>query len=333
MSSARSPKAIFRCDASPEIGGGHVLRCLTLADALKEKGYLCAFASDPATAAYMPLIKQKGYALTQDGENNTDLLIVDHYGLDAEYEKNHRPKKRVIVIDDLANRKHDCDILIDQTLNRDPLDYKNLVSENCRVLAGTEYALLRPQFSSARENSLKRRDALNGKVERIFVFTSSMDKDDIAGKIISALSGYGRKLSIDIVLGGRALYLENVRNLTAASRHALTVHTDIDDMAGMMAAADIAIGAGGTTSWERCCMGLPALVFEIADNQKTIISNLGKAGAVRDLGGIADINEETLCPALKDLDDNPQKVVEMSKAARTICDGQGTHRVITEILK
>ena len=153
--------AVFRADASPTMGGGHVMRCLTLADALRDAGWSCAFATAAESSAMVPALARSGHAtidIASDdaGElgacvGHADLLIVDHYGLGAVFEGRARDwAGQVLVIDDLPNRPHDCDLLLDQTAGRGAGDYAGMVPDHCRLLLGADHALLRPQFLSAR---------------------------------------------------------------------------------------------------------------------------------------------------------------------------------------
>ena len=149
------PKVYFRCDASPEIGSGHVFRCLTIANALKDHGWSCVFATQTDSASVVPALESYETIKPEDLKEEADLLVVDHYGLDKDFEKSCRSLvKRILVIDDLADRDHDCDVLLDQTFGREEKDYQGLVSAECKILAGASYALLRPQFSKNRMQSL-----------------------------------------------------------------------------------------------------------------------------------------------------------------------------------
>src|SRR5262249_18815445 len=158
------------------IGGGHIARCLALADELAERGHGCVFAVSAETAATMPSLAASGHDIealsagtTADLEpsllaaswpQGCALLVVHHYGRDARFESACCPwAERILVIDDLADRPHDCDLLLDSTLGRAPADYASLCPKTCRMLLGPAYALLRPEFAAARSESLARRRA------------------------------------------------------------------------------------------------------------------------------------------------------------------------------
>lgn len=304
------------------------MRCLTLADALAARGWICAFITGTESTLAVPALREKKYdILSPDSPPDCgDLLVVDHYGLDAAYEKKARAwAKRIMVIDDLADRPHECDILLDQTYGRQAADYKIFVPPGCTVLVGADYALLRPGFAERRADSLRRRD---GRLERVLVFISSLDARDGTSFVLEALNGLPFFLSVDVVLGSGAENLSRVRQMAEKSRHDITIHTDIADMETLMKQADLAIGAGGTASWERCCLGLPALVIEIADNQALIARELSKAGAVDYLGPMEDVSKDNIRQAILSLKNNGFALKAMSAAAARVCDGLGTERVI-----
>lgn len=325
--------AVFRCDSSSSMGGGHVMRCLTLADALSENGWKCIFASSQETLETSIALKQSSYDLCQPHELGglADILIVDHYGLDISFERECRSwAKKILVIDDLADRQHDCDILLDQTYARDKADYSGLAPEECKFLTGVEYALLRPQFVGMREQSLQR-ESRKGALKRLFIFMSTLDHKQVTNKILAALNEITVNLTVDVVLADKSKNFESVKELTNISKHNIKLHAHVSNMAALMASADLAIGAGGTTSWERCCLGLPACVIELADNQKTIMKNLEAAGAIINLGKAENLSQSTIASIIESLINKPEKVLSMSQKSAQICDGLGVQRTLDEI--
>ena len=204
--------AVFRCDAGPAIGGGHVMRCLTLADALAARGWTCRFAVGPMTADLVPDVVRYAPISVPDSPDREagtiaasigacDLLIVDHYGRDAVFEKASRSFARsILTIDDLADRAHDCDILVDQTLGRREADYRSIVPERCRLLLGTAYALLRPQFCAAREHALRRRHE-SEPARRVLISFGASNSNGLAATAISSLCAPGSALMLDVVTG------------------------------------------------------------------------------------------------------------------------------------
>jgi len=323
------PKAVFRCDASAHIGSGHVMRCLTLADALCKAGWECCFLCTKETLDVVPAIAEKDYAvaLPDNPPAYADVLIVDHYGLDCTYESKARQwARKILVLDDLANRSHDCDILLDQTFGRKDENYKSLVPYTCKILCGSQYALLRPQFSEMREKSLVRRKKNGGRIERILVSMGGTNIDNITGFMLEAFSDISfASFEIDIVMNSKADYINNVRQsiniLNAASPHHVHMHTDVKNMARLMCQADLAIGAGGITSWERCCLGLPSILVVLADNQEKIAAELAREGAIINLGSVLSVRRPDVVAAIKNLYNAPQKMVHLSETASRICDG------------
>ncbi|MCK5373851.1 MAG: UDP-2,4-diacetamido-2,4,6-trideoxy-beta-L-altropyranose hydrolase [Alphaproteobacteria bacterium] len=332
-------KAIFRCDASSKIGGGHVMRCLTLADELSKNGWKCAFSSNPDAPVIIPALKN--YQLIApdalgDLSDRADLLVIDHYGLDHEYEKQCRKwADKILVIDDFANRTHDCDILIDQTYGRSRLDYTSLTPDHCKILTGTKYALLRQQFRDARERSLARR--LNDfSIKRVLISLGMMNMHNINLKALQALKLFEDiRVQIDVVLSSSASFMDELKNeiakINKTGFHKVTLHTNIENMPTIMAQANITIGAGGSTSWERCTLGLPAIVIELANNQRKISKELAEAGAIINMGWHENVTAQNIADTLSALSSNPDRLIQISQNAAKICDGSGVERVIKEI--
>ena len=361
----------FRLDASVQIGAGHMARCLTLADALRKKGatahFLCRNLSifDPEAVrgrghAVHMLPEKKGrenrsekgtphgawLACPQEDDADdclrvmetigpVDWVVADHYALDATWEeKVRRNAKNLFVIDDLADRRHACDLLLDQTYNRFSEEYAALTPPRCVVLAGSGYALLRPQFKNMREKALEKRRARKGGIENILVFLSSSDPMNATGFVLHALGLLmNRPFTVTAVLGSKSPHLHEISRLIRGMPYPAKLYTDVEDMASLMTQADIAVGAGGTASWERCCLGLPAVVIEMAENQSRVSSELEKAGAVTYLGRFNDIHKAGIADAVRQLDENPGKLAAMANRAAEICDGLGADKVAGEMLK
>lgn len=347
----------FRCDASAEIGGGHVMRCLTLATALSDAGASVTFAAAAMPEALAERIRGAGHALklippspemqregerweepplsteaqladakaTGEAVGEADWIVVDHYLLDARWHSAARAfAGRILVIDDLANRPYDCDILLDQTFGRSADDYRERVPAGAKILAGATYALLRPEFARERPAALERRQE-GGPVRRILVSMGTADPGGITARIVEQVLAAAPQCAIDVVLGPQATSLDQVREL-AAAHPAVSVHVDSERMAELMRNADLAIGAAGSTSWERCCLGLPAIVFAVADNQRLGAENLERAGAA--LLAHSAVEVPALVQQLKD--DHVR--LSMIAAAAAITDGSGT-RIVAQILK
>jgi UDP-2,4-diacetamido-2,4,6-trideoxy-beta-L-altropyranose hydrolase len=332
--------AIFRFDASITIGGGHAYRCLTLARALADAGWEIIVASRPETFSIVPVAAgfrtifldgpaDKEADAIHAAAGSADLLVVDHYGRDAVFERTARVWARcIMVIDDFANRPHDCDFLLDQTHGRQAMDYLALVPAHCRLLLGARYALLRPQFAQRRAQALARRQS--GKVEHLLIAMGATDPDDLTGRALDGISEAGVAITVDVVLSPAAPHLDAVRRRVERMTGVRTL-TGVDDIAELMTAADLAIGAGGTTSWERCCLGLPTLLVVTADNQQLIARNLGESGAANILGWHGDVSAADIGRALTALLETGQAMRFMADSAARVCDGQGVQRTLNEV--
>lgn len=215
------------------------------------------------------------------GESTVDWLIIDHYAIDIRWEQQLRSAcRKLMVIDDLADRKHDCDLLLDQNLGRDATDYVDLITENCTVLVGPKYALLRPEFAELRDNSITRR--ATPQLKRLLITMGGVDNDNATGKVLEALQGSALPTDcrITVVMGLHAPCLAQVRDMAAKLPWEAEVLMNVQDMGKLMADSDLAIGAAGTSAWERCCLGLPTLTMVLAANQQNGATALKDIGAV-----------------------------------------------------
>jgi UDP-2,4-diacetamido-2,4,6-trideoxy-beta-L-altropyranose hydrolase len=336
------PVVVFRADASVAIGGGHVMRCLALANALRDAGMACWFAGIAETLTTVPELARSGHnwievsapgnaaamlhSIAAGGPSSSDWLIVDHYRWDATEESQCRGWARnILVIDDLADRPHDCDLLLDQTFGRTDAEYEGLLSPGCKLLAGASYALLRPEFVAARPASLKRR--ADGRLDRVLITMGLTDPAGATAVLARQLLNSRLPLKIDVVLGVSAPHLDEVKRIADANQSLFEVHAGTTAMAELMSNADIAFGAAGSTSWERCCVGLPSALLVLADNQREIAGRLAAASAAVQLGTIDDIEPMAATRLLNDLRRAPRRLVDMARSAAAICDGRGVRRV------
>ena len=253
-----------------------------------------------------------------------DWLVVDHYALDARWESLLRKSaKRLMVIDDLADRMHDCDILLDQNYYAD-MDsrYTGKVPTDCRLLLGPHYALLRDEFRQWRKQVKPR----TGPVKKILVFFGGVDADNFTGLTIEALAGLGScGLQIDVVIGAQHPYREQIES--ACSEYMFSCYVQTNRMAEFMAKADLAIGAGGSATWERCCLGLPAIVFSLADNQRDIVKGLDLIGAGQYIDSQLVANSLALNDDILELIKNKNHLKSLSAKAYATTDGEGVDRV------
>lgn len=325
----------FRCDGSLQVGGGHIMRCLTLADAFADQGFACRFITNVDAVDVIPAVSKYQIIDNPNFEpDESDVLVVDNYALNADYEAQWRGHAKVIaVIDDLADRAHDCDVLIDQTYGRDARDYASLMhNKSAIMLCGSQYALLRNQFSEYRQASLERSQSTT-RAECVIVSFGSTNPASLTQKTLKELFLFEDwALEIDVIMGAQAQGRDEVSAmLEDTGMHKTALHVNVSNMADIMAQSDIAIGAGGTTSWERCCLGLPTLLIELAGNQTVISQNLDKAGAVKYLGRHQSLEDGAILQAFSDIHQQPEGLKIMSKHAAKICDGDGARRIVHHI--
>lgn len=357
-----SKTVVFRCDASVRIGSGHVMRCLTLADAIAQNGGDCHFICRTLPGHLMDHITGRGHTthalpspvqpagadwlgvlLTQEIAETAaviaglpvDRIIVDHYGLDAVWETEVGPVGcPVMAIDDMADRRHVCDILLDQNLGRDAQDYDGLVPERCHRLIGTSYALLRPEFAAARPASLARRKT--AQLRHIMISMGGADAGNATTRVLDALAAQKSLpdgLHITVVMGGSAPHLDTVRDRARTMPVSTDVRVDVTNMAALMRDSDLAIGAAGGTSWERCCLGLPTLMLVLADNQVSSAAALGTAKGAVVLGGLDTVKGNAQFTQQITHCADPERLHQMAQNAATVLDGHGTDRVYQALTK
>ena len=329
--------AVIRADASTSIGSGHVMRCLTLAHRLKkEKNAKVDFVMRVLPGNLIGVVEKQGFEvlklppanqkyslsgyglwltvpmdvdaqqtievlqhyLQEHGCDSVDILIIDSYALDEQWEQELRSYcNKIMVIDDLANRRHDCDILLDQNfyLNKD-VRYAGLVPEHCKMLLGPEHALLREEFREAKKH-LRKRD---GTIKNILVFYGGSDLTNETEKAIKALvqlHDEGYSFTADIITGlsnSRRGKIEKICN----KYHFLHYYCQVSNMAEFMNKADLMLGAGGSTTWERLYMELPALVTAVAENQIQGCEDCSQAGVIDYLGESEKVTVDVIVNAL-----------------------------------
>ena len=263
-------------------------------------------------------------------------LIVDHYGLDAKWETRMRPVvRKIMVIDDLANRPHDCDLLLDQNFY-DGFEsrYDVLVSDSTRRLLGPTYVLLRPEFSSARKK-LRQRD---GTIRRILVFFGGSDPTNQTLCALKGIDALQRPdILVDAVVGSANPHRDEVRAY-CESRSWANFHCQISNMAELITAADLGIGAGGAAMWERCALGLPTLTVTFADNQVRTTQDVAKVGAIAHLGWSSNLSSADYTNAILAFLDRPDDLLCISAKALELIDASNNGvdsviRAMNEITK
>jgi len=347
-------RVIIRADASQKIGFGHIMRCLALAEELRDKGSEVIFitrdhqgnlgeyiqsnnfkvymlptpSKSDLQQCFNEYEKLIGVKQEKDAEetiqvikNQTvDWLIVDHYSIDQIWEKNLRPyTKKIMVIDDLANRKHDCDLLLDQNYIHDESRYDKLTSDNTTKLLGPKYALLRKIFMKYHKIKKQQKKELN----RVFVFFGGSDLNNLTTTTLKVLEKADLQyLFIEVVIGATNLHQEEIKEYVSSNPR-VKLHVQTDNIAEIMSNADISIGAGGSNTWERMVVGLPCLVVTTAENQVSFTRELHKDGYINWLGTSHKINQQIIHDALLDAVNDMQKMHEQSKKGKQLVKGNG----------
>lgn len=343
-------KFVVRTDSSSLIGSGHVQRCLTLAQKLRETGHHVVFIcrelpgnliQDVRAAGLkvltLPFRNQEmvpeseqwlGATSQQDALQTLhllekerlcpDWLIVDHYSLDKKWERKLQERaERLFVIDDLANRPHDCHILLDQNVFDNPLSrYTTLVPEHCSCLLGPRYALLRDEFMAARNFATIPRTSL----KHLLIFMGGVDATHQTLKALAAVDLLKNRPFKTTVVTGRNYDKSAEVRAQCARLGSTSYFCGTSTMAQLMATADLAIGAGGVASLERAFTGLGSIVVSVAQNQRTVCQNMSRIGAAIDLGWFESVTLEQIADTLGDLVDNSSKVQHLSAAAANLFD-------------
>lgn len=347
----------FRVDASNRIGTGHFIRCITLAKALKNSGAQIRFVSRKLPDYLKDMLLSQGYEFmrlqsiasdsvpldlahahwlgtSQDidaqctvkalSDQTWDWLIVDHYSLDVRWEHTLRQvAKNIFVIDDIADRQHDCDVLLDQNFyGKMDTRYIGKVPVHCRLLLGPHYALLRDEFRQLREQAELR----TGPINRVLVSFGGVDADNYTGSAIEALSNLGlEELHVDVVVGMLNPHRKQIE--LACASHQFNFHFQTNRMAELMVAADLAIGGGGSTIWESCCLGLPTLAICTADNQVMQVAGAASEGFLYAPELKGDM-VQAIIRHLRALLENNHLRRAMSCDAMQAADGRGVLRVL-----
>ena len=342
----------FRVDSSYEIGSGHIMRCLSLAIELRQLGKKVEFITrehqgnineqiikNNFTLHLLPplehsnpreLIGYEKWLRVKQGIDasetiqilkkiDVDWLVIDHYGIDYSWEKILRPfTKKIMVIDDLANRKHDCDLLLDQNYIHNEKRYSQLIAPETERLLGPKYALLRREFS---ENINSR--CRQGEIKKIFVYFGASDLKNLTNLAIKVLTKPKLKqLSVDIVIGSSNKHRFKIEEDLEAFPN-IKLHTQIDNIAELMLKADLALGAGGASTWERIALGLPSIIITIADNQIAFTKDLFNDGYINWLGSFHEVNEQIIYDALIDSIANSNQVQKQSQKCQMLVNVKG----------
>ena len=358
-------KIAFRVDASLQIGSGHVMRCLTLAEALRERGAETHFVCRELDGHLGGLIQAQGFDVCllpvpgsrhksldwsahapwlevhwqQDAKETievmqnvgpVDWLVVDHYALDMNWEIMLLVSAtKVMAIDDLADRPHDCSLLLDQNFYADmPSRYEKLLPHSCVQLLGPKYALLRAEFAEAGKELHQR----VGSIKRLFMFFGGADVNNETGKALKAIHRLNRSdIIVDVVVGSTNPHQFAIQEFCQKYEN-LRYHCQVDNMANLMVAADLAIAAGGATTWERCCLGLPTLVVATANNQLEMCLYGAEKGLFHYLGKAEHVSVDDYCVALSTFLAARENLSSFSARGRELVDGRGVQRVCNRLI-
>ncbi len=355
-------KVVIRVDASHQIGTGHVMRCMTLAKALTARGDEVSFICRAHTGHLMDWIQQKGFNVhglpaisdrlppkegalahyewlgappLQDAQAcrkvlegiQPDWLIVDHYAIDEQWESALQDTyHHLMVLDDLADRVHVCDLLLDQTYGHSSDLYKGRVPNGARLLLGTRYALLRSEFLHWRERSLARRQS--PVFQKILITLGGVDRHHVTGQLLNALVNIvlPAELEITVIMGAQAPHLNSVQAQIQTMSPKTCVKVGVENMAELMTESDLVISAAGSTAWEVACLGVPLVLLKLAENQTDIMKALLAVEAVW-AWDVSQLEQEV--QVLEKI--SPPLLKKRSEALSKCSDGQGVSRVLHEM--
>ena len=334
------------------------MRCLTLALKLSNQGHSCEFVCRQFTGNDIQRITRAGFAVhllnpvdesrLQTNDTSTwvgvstiddlfetlavvdaqiyDWVILDHYGLDSVWQEGIKSVcKKLCIVDDLCNRNLECDLIINQNGGIDSSMYAGLKRAHTKLLIGPKYAMLRDEFAMWRPVSLSRRSLPEKR--KILVSMGGLDVVNATSNVLMVLAAVSRTLeiSVDVVLGVTAPNVSTVRTIMSNLSYESYLILSPPDMAKVFTFADVAIGAGGSTCWERCCLGLPTFQVAVADNQQRVCSYLEQMNVARGFQSITDfeIRFQTQFESTT-VNDLSCMMVNSSN----ICDGLGCTRIV-----
>jgi UDP-2,4-diacetamido-2,4,6-trideoxy-beta-L-altropyranose hydrolase len=327
---------VFRADADRQIGGGHVMRCLTIAAGLRQRGWDCAFASKPETELTTPALQQAGYRIIAvEGEpardasiiteacgGSVNLVVIDHPTYTASEERSFRSASRWRMAIDGQRREHDTEILLDPNPDHDNAHLRGTNRRDCEILAGAEYIPLNAAITEHRPASLRRRADNGFNLKNVLVTLGAGNPGPALVTILEGLAAFDRGLSLTVLA---------TTAVQAAKAAAAELGLDAaifdwrSDVGPLLLASDLVIGAGGTSVWERCCLGVPSLTVATADNQLRNQRYLTERLATIDCGTSAALTPATVTQALGKL--TPEILARLSRNSAELVDGRGTERV------
>lgn len=340
---------VFRVDASNEIGGGHLTRCINIANQLKNENINSFFILRDLIGVDITLLEfhKHQYKLIKNCRDYLDdakqtieiiekenikphSIIVDNYEIDSNWENLLRTKaKKLVVIDDLANKNHNCHILINQVYGSEPSLYKGLINDSCQLFLGSKYIFLRPQFNLLRKNLNKTQNF--EKITDIHLFFSSNDKNGLTIKYSKLLLENFPKINLHISVGNYFVNLKELKDLASKYKNINWIQNNLN-IEEQMAKCQIAIGTPGMTTWERACLGIPSIQLGTKDFQDDILNSLSSHGICKWLGNEKYVSDEYFIKTCKEFFKNKEMLKEMREICLKVIDGEGLKRVIKIIL-
>jgi len=337
---------VVRTDGGPDIGAGHLMRCLALAQAWKARGGDATFITCCESAQLRQRLLNEGMQVVtikrphpdpMDCQTTSEVLrafsrawvVLDGYHFDPEYQRQIRNGgQRLFVIDDTAHLEHyHADIVLNQNINANLLNYSS--EPNTLFLLGTQYALLRPEFLSRAASRIK----IPGIARKVLITLGGADADNQTLKVIQAVKQIDiAGFKAVVVVGANNPHRPQLQGESRDSTVPIEIVTNATNMDDLMAWADLAVSGGGSTCWELAFMGLPALVIILADNQRAVAEGLDEAGIVVNLGWYKDLATTDIAQALVSLAGAANERTEMCRRGRELVDGKGNDRVLTELL-
>jgi UDP-2,4-diacetamido-2,4,6-trideoxy-beta-L-altropyranose hydrolase len=331
---------LIRADATSELGAGHVMRCLALAQAWRDAGGRALFAMAQAPPAIKQRLRAEScevvYISAQPGseedgretlrlaqEHKADWVAVDGYQFGSDYQRNLKAAGfKVFFVDDYGHSEHYyADVVLNQNVSADEKLYQNREAYT-RLLMGTKYCLLRREFTAWRE--WERDIPKVGR--RVLITMGGADPQNVTGRVMQGLGLVQRgDLEATIVVGGSNPHFEALQS--AAGHKGIALSRDATNMAELMAKADIAISAAGSTCWELCLLGLPALSIDVADNQKAVARELDRRGCAIHLGNAEDVTVAKIASESEKLLGSQELRLTLSQRSRELVDGCGAQRV------
>ena len=334
------PQILFVVDAGPQVGGGHVIRSLTLAAALEAKGGSCVFLAPPAVAAILDAFSPRTPRIevasadpaalaAAVGSNIFAAVVFDHYGLSLADHRAMAGDTPALVVDDLADRALGADLIVDSGPTRRARDYDTLIPETARLLLGPAYAAVRPEFAALRDTALAWRGEPVG---RVLVSLGLTDLGGITGRVVERVRPRLGAEGIDVAMGADAPSLPSLTRIARRDTR-LALHVDTPHMARITAEADVAVGACGSSAWERCTLGLPSLMVVLADNQRPAARALADMGAALVVEAADPDFDALLDRALMRLLNDAALRRDLAQKSAAVCDGLGAPRVAEAFLQ